>query len=130
MVVSKKNLGELIKKARSIKSQKTGEKYTQAMLADDLGISRSYLSDIENGRTYPNYVLLNRISQICHVSLNFFSEQENHRENPEQDTPPLESLTPEIRRIARAGGKLSKEQAQTLLKVAQTLFPEAFHDED
>jgi transcriptional regulator with XRE-family HTH domain len=39
------------------------------MLSSDVGISRSYLGDIEAGRKYPNYVLLSKIAEVCGVSV-------------------------------------------------------------
>lgn len=80
MILSKKDLGRLIKKARKIKAEKTGRKYTQQMLANDLGISRGYVGDFENGRTYPNYVLLNQIANACGVPLSFFEGAETETE--------------------------------------------------
>lgn len=74
MVYTKKQLGTLITKARKIKASKIGKKYTQEMLANDLGLSRGYIGDIENGRTYPNYVLLNKIAEACDVPLGFFDD--------------------------------------------------------
>ena len=74
MVMSKKEMGKLIKNARRIKSKRTGKRYTQEMLANDLNLSRGYIGDIENGRTYPNYVLLSKISEICEVPLSYFDE--------------------------------------------------------
>ncbi len=75
MVFSKREIGKKVKEARFKKSKQLGHKYTQQMLADELGISRGYLGDIEAGRTYPNYVLLSRIANICGVPLNFFGEE-------------------------------------------------------
>lgn len=74
MVLSKKDLGEKIKEARKIKSASIGKRYTGEMLANDIGISRSYLGDIESGRTYPNYVLLNKIADACNVPFSFFGD--------------------------------------------------------
>lgn len=76
MVLSSGEVGKLIKAAREMKSQQTGQRYTQIMLANDIGISRSYLGDIETGRTYPSYKLLSKIGEACGVPLNFFSELE------------------------------------------------------
>lgn len=42
------------------------------MLANDINRSQSYIGDIESGRSYPNYVLLNQIAAACGVSLSFF----------------------------------------------------------
>lgn len=88
MVLTKKEMGQLIKLARKKKSSSIGKKYTQAMLADDLELSRGYIGDIENGRIYPSYVLLNRIAEICEVPFSFFDETtaphkegEEHRQN-------------------------------------------------
>jgi transcriptional regulator with XRE-family HTH domain len=75
MVLSKKNLGEKIKAARETKSKTINCKYTQQMLADELGISRGYIGDIENGRTYPNYVLLNKIAEACGVPFDYFGDK-------------------------------------------------------
>ncbi|MBX4267993.1 helix-turn-helix domain-containing protein [Clostridium estertheticum] len=76
MVLSKKEVGLLINKARKHKSKIIGGKYTQSMLAMDLELSRGYIGDIENGRIYPNYVLLNKIAEKCEVPLGFFVDEE------------------------------------------------------
>ncbi|MBU3073219.1 helix-turn-helix domain-containing protein [Clostridium estertheticum] len=76
MVLSKKEVGLLINKARKHKSKIIGAKYTQSMLAMDLELSRGYIGDIENGRIYPNYVLLNKIAEKCEVPLGFFVDEE------------------------------------------------------
>lgn len=78
MVLSKEDLGKLIKKARELKSKLIAERYTQAMLANDVGVSRSYLGDIESGRTYPSYRLLQKIASACGVPLSFFDEQKEN----------------------------------------------------
>ena len=75
MVLSKKEIGLLIKEARKHKSKIIGKKYTQNMLAEDLSLSRGYIGDIENGRIYPSYVLLNKIAEKCEVSLSFFEDE-------------------------------------------------------
>jgi len=49
----------------------------QKELADQLGISRSHLSEIEAGKKKPSYDLLERYSEIFNVpisNLHFFSE--------------------------------------------------------
>ena len=58
------NVGSKIKELRNKKSIEIGKKYTGAMLANELGISRSYLGDIESGRTTPNEILLGKIADI------------------------------------------------------------------
>ena len=78
MVLSKKEVGLLINKARKHKSEIIGRKYTQTMLAEDLELSRGYIGDIENGRIYPNYVLLNKIAEKCEVPLSFFVDEKKN----------------------------------------------------
>ena len=75
MVLSKKEIGLLIKEARKHKSKVIGSKYTQSILAEDLELSRGYIGDVENGRIYPSYVLLNRIAEKCEVPLSFFENE-------------------------------------------------------
>ena len=77
MIISKKELGQLVKKARSFKSDKCGRLYTQKMLAQDIQKSQSYIGDIESGRTYPSFVLLTSIANACEVPMNFFDPKEN-----------------------------------------------------
>lgn len=76
MALSKKSVGLLIKNARKIRGEKLGKKYTQESLAKDLDISRSYIGDMEAGRMYPNYSVLSKITQVCELDLNYFSEKE------------------------------------------------------
>ncbi|MCS4465406.1 helix-turn-helix domain-containing protein [Clostridium botulinum] len=42
------------------------------MLADEIGKSRSYICDIERGRTYPSFATLSAIARACDVPLDFF----------------------------------------------------------
>lgn len=63
------NIGSKIKKLRSKKSIEIGKKYTGVMLANELGISRSYLGDIESGRTVPNEIILGKIADIFDVDI-------------------------------------------------------------
>ncbi|MBS4958182.1 MAG: helix-turn-helix transcriptional regulator [Clostridium sp.] len=67
--MSKENIGERIKELRKNKGIELGKRYTGQMLADELGISRSYLGDIENNRTIPNEIVLSKIADIFDVDL-------------------------------------------------------------
>lgn len=73
MELSKNQMGELIKKARKIKSKELGKRYTQVMLAKDIDMSQGYIGDIESGRTYPTLKVLNRIATACNLPMSFFS---------------------------------------------------------
>lgn len=73
-MLSKKDLGKLIKEARKYKSEKINKLYTQQMLANDIKKSQSYIGDLESGRTYPSFVLLNEIADTCGVPISFFRD--------------------------------------------------------
>ncbi len=60
-------IGKKIKEAR----KKSG--LTQAKLAEEAGISRSYLADAEAGRYNPSVKTLLSIAAVCHVDLNFLT---------------------------------------------------------
>jgi transcriptional regulator with XRE-family HTH domain len=79
MVLNKIELGKLIKKAREYKAETIGEKYTQEMLANDIGIARSSIGDFESGRKYPKYDYLAKIADACGVNLSFFGEEETEK---------------------------------------------------
>lgn len=76
-MISKEELGRLIKDARKAKSKIINKRYTQKNLASDIGKSQGYIGDIESGRTYPTLVVLNDIALACGVPLSFFSDIEN-----------------------------------------------------
>lgn len=77
MVLSKEELGKLVKEARKIKSEKIGKRYTQVMLANDIDKSQGYMGDIESGRTYPTFRVLSKIAEACGVPFSFFGDTEN-----------------------------------------------------
>lgn len=81
MVLSKKELGNLIKQARKIHSKRIDKKYTQQMLANDIGKSQSYIGDIESGRTYPSFAVLNEIAKACHVPIGYFQDDQKINED-------------------------------------------------
>lgn len=56
-------IGETLKKLRGIYG------YTAKELSELLGISRSYLSEIENGDKQPTYRLLEKYSEILDIKL-------------------------------------------------------------
>lgn len=65
-----KQLGLKIKKLRSDYALKTGEKMIQKDLAEKLGISRSYLGDIESGRTTATDEIIAKLSEIFDIDSN------------------------------------------------------------
>lgn len=102
MALTKSEMGMLIKEARKLKSKSLGKNYTQNDLAKDIGISRSYLGDIEGGRTYPNYILLNKIADACEVPFSFFDKNAT-KSKPENTLKLIEKDTDNKRSFA---GKL------------------------
>lgn len=63
-----KVIGEIIKKARLNKN------LTQADVATDTGISRNYLSDVENGRYMPSVETLLTLARHLEINLNLITE--------------------------------------------------------
>lgn len=143
MVLSKNQLGNLIKEARKEKSQKINQKYTQADLARDLDISRSYLGDIEAGRKYPNYVLLNKIAEICEVPFSYFGDVDKQLEIALYHPLAMDSLRETIKEalssetfsntmieILTRNNRHSIEEAQKIVDEFITKDPMRFFHED
>lgn len=84
LVLSRKELGSLVKGARKVKSERIGKLYTQKMLANDLDKSQSYIGDIESGRTYPSFILLTQIAETCGVPISFFQDYQHLDNNIEK----------------------------------------------
>ncbi len=71
-MLDKKVLGQRIKNARSLYSEKSGVKMTQEVLAQKVGISRGYLADKEHGRGMPSLLLLEKIANVCQIDIIYF----------------------------------------------------------
>lgn len=113
--MDKKVIGLKIKKLRSKKSIEIGHKYTGEMLANDLNISRSYLGDIESGRTYPSEEIIEKLSNIFNVSKGYFSDNENNDKS-------YEEFDDETRAIARDMKNLSNENKDILKKLIKSMI--------
>jgi len=68
----KKEMGNRLKLARKHKSEIIGKKFTGQMLADALGVSRSFVGDMETGRTPIPNDLIEKIIEICELPKDFF----------------------------------------------------------
>lgn len=79
MALSREEVGLNIKKARKNRSSEIGKKYTQKMLANDAGLSQSYIGDIESGRSYPSTPAVSAIAKACNVSLDFIVGAEKEK---------------------------------------------------
>lgn len=67
----KQKIGEKIKFLRKNKLN-----ITQSELAELVGISKSFMSDIENQRTYPSVKTLDKLAKILDVSIDYFFTEE------------------------------------------------------
>lgn len=63
-----------------LKTQRLGEKMTQAQLAQKLGLTKSVISAYETGLRLPSYDILIHIARIFNVSTDFLLGVENKRE--------------------------------------------------
>lgn len=66
-----KEIGLRIKKLRSDYGLKVGQKITQKDLAEKIGRSRSFVGDIESGRTEPSEDLLKEIAEALDASIEY-----------------------------------------------------------
>lgn len=72
---NKKMIGQTIKK------QRIEKKKTQLEVAENTGISRSYLSDIENGRYMPSVGTLIKLASFLEIDLNFLLTMTEMQDN-------------------------------------------------
>ena len=61
--MDKKKTGELIRQAR------TGKKYTQTELGDLIGVTNKAVSRWENGESFPDIGVLERLSEILEIKI-------------------------------------------------------------
>ena len=66
------NIGIKIREARKIK------KITQQELADAIGITRNYISDLENDRYVPSVKTLAKVSKFLNIDLNFLTQNDGN----------------------------------------------------
>lgn len=63
-MLDKRKLGEIIK------SKRREKKLTQDTISEETGLSRNYISDIENGRYMPSAASLSKIAVCIDLDLN------------------------------------------------------------
>lgn len=126
-----KQLGLKIKQLRSDYSFNTGIKLTQKDLADKLGLSRSYLGDIESGRTNASDEILHKLSEIFNIN---YSELLKFKQDDQIDTTINErdgenNIVDEgLLIIERARKKMSEKDKQKMLNMLKVAFDEYFDD--
>ena len=118
-------LGLKIKQLRSDYSIKIGRKFTQQGLSEALGITRSYLGDIESGRTKPNTDLLKKIADFFNIDIEYFYNKNPQNKHDEADEKIKDN---DIRRIERARKKMNPEQKERMMKILESVFDDFFED--
>lgn len=62
---------EKIYLGQAIRNKRLEKRATQEEIAKQIGLSRNYLSDIENGRYMPSVETLIKIASVLELDLNF-----------------------------------------------------------
>ena len=126
-----KKLGLKIKQLRSDYSFNTGIKLTQKDLADKLGLSRSYLGDIESGRTNASDEILHKLSEIFDIN---YSELLKFQLDNQIDIISNKSdsenniIDEGLLIIERARKKMNEKDKQKMLDILKVAFEEYFND--
>lgn len=140
MEINSKELGKIIKERR----MELGLK--QTTLAKIVGTSQAYISDLEKGKKEnPTAATLAKLADALEIDreellaaiikdkrerLALISK--SNRRRFEETTRLMEAIEdiPDIRKIARAGQKMTPEQRKKWIEMGKLLFEEAFKEED
>lgn len=122
-----KKLGLKIKQLRSEYSFRTGNKITQKDLADKLGISRSYLGDIESGRTAASDEIIHKLAEIFEINE---SELLNLKYSEADDniSEGNNFMDDDLVIIERARKKMSEKDKEKMMNMLKAAFDEYFDD--
>lgn len=91
-------------------------------LSVETGISEGTLSCYYTGRRFPRPEQLRTLADCLGVTVGDLTDAPGET----TDDTRVAELSPDIRMIARAGRKMTPEQAENLRKYAEFMFPEAF----
>lgn len=98
-------------------------------MCNELGISRGNLTELKMDRIKTLKAdNLTKISGFFGVSIDYLLGTETKKAPTQEGEHEIEN--PDIRMIARAGQKMTPDQAKNLRKYAEFMFPEAFKDDD
>lgn len=98
-------------------------------MCNELGISRGNLTELKMDRIKTLKAdNLTKISGFFGVSIDYLLGTETKKAPTQGGEHEIEN--PDIRMIARAGQKMTPDQAKNLRKYAEFMFPEAFKDDD
>ncbi|GAB6158481.1 hypothetical protein JCM39194_16810 [Desulfotomaculum varum] len=70
---SAKELGLKVKRAREYRAKRSGQNFTQKMLAFKIGETSKWVEKLEKGLFYPDWDALNLIADTCGVSVEFLT---------------------------------------------------------
>lgn len=96
---------------------------SQRQLALAAKVSPATISRIEAGLQRAEPSTLEKLAHCLNVSLQQLMAAAGYLSSDD-----LDKLPPDIRKIARAGQRMTPEQREKWLKVTRTLYPEAFKD--
>lgn len=100
---------------------------TPSAAAKEIGINKAAVSNWKYRKNGPSDVTLQKIADYFGVPV---SELTGEKEKAPTQEGEREIENPDIRMIARAGQKMTPDQAKNLRKYAEFMFPEAFKDDD
>lgn len=127
---------------KRLKKLRREKKLTQKELANILDTGESTISFYEHNKRKPDYDMLDKIAGYFNVSVDYLLCRTNNQneviyeefsENgyvKEERAKEKEIKNPDIRSIARAGNKMTDEQAAELKNLAERLFPDAFKEDN
>lgn len=116
-----------------IKEQRKSKKLTQAELAEQANLSRSYLADIERNRYNPSVETLKSIAHALHINLSLLIEEQAHDANtlPEwatyKDKRDFKKMLEDDGELMFDGIPLNGEDKRKIKDVLTGLFWEAKH---
>lgn len=104
--------------------------------AKQCGLSHAYIDKLESGidpvtgkPVSPTVATITAIAKAMGMNHEILMRLAGYITTNDPRPSRSSKLPPDIRRIARAGEKMTPEQRERLLKVAEVLFPEAFKEE-
>ncbi|MEW6065466.1 XRE family transcriptional regulator [Desulforamulus profundi] len=77
---SPKELGLKVKRAREHRAKRSGQNFTQKMLAFKIGETSKWVEKLEKGQFYPDWDALNLIADTCGVSIEFITGEKFEEE--------------------------------------------------
>lgn len=114
--------------AQSLKALMSERKLSNSKLAREIHVHTSTVGNWLDGKD----VKAENLETLCEYfgcSLDYLVGADGARKAPTQEGE-HEIENPDIRMIARAGQKMTPDQAKNLRKYAEFMFPEAFKDDD